>query len=175
MKQGLTHVYTGNGKGKTTAALGLLLRAYGRGMLVALVQFLKGRVSGEVCALENLPGITVFRYARDYGFYKTASEQDRQEMARLNNIYLTESFRLAKDGLCGLLILDEIFAAYNNKAIDTQLADKLILNKPPDLELVLTGRNAPQHFTRAADYVTEFVKRKHPYDIGITSREGIEF
>jgi len=82
---------------------------------------------------------------------------------------------LAKEGTFDLLVLDEICAAYNNGAVDRELADRLILKKPSNLELVLTGRNAPEHFAEAADYVTEFVKRKHPYDNGITARKGIEF
>ena len=175
MKQGLIHLYTGEGKGKTTVALGLLLRAYGRGMRVVLVQFLKGRDTGELHVLDSLPGVTVFRYSHEFGFYESANEQGKAEMIKHNNANLTEACRLANEELCDLLVLDEICAAYNNGAIDTALADKLILNKPCGLELVLTGRNAPQHFIDAADYVTELRKRKHPYDNGIAAREGIEF
>lgn len=175
MRQGLIHVYTGDGKGKTTAALGLILRAYGRGLHVVLVQFLKGCETGELYALDALSGITVLRYPQKLGFYKSASEQNKKEMVRLNNEHLAQAHRLALDGLCDLLVLDEICAAYNNRAADTELTDKLVLNKPLGLELVLTGRNAPQHFIDAADYVTEFMKRKHPYDSGIAAREGVEF
>ena len=80
MKKGLIHLYTGEGKGKTTAALGLLLRANGHGLRTVLVQFLKGRDSGELTALGRLPGVTVLRYDRDFGFYRSASEADRAEM-----------------------------------------------------------------------------------------------
>ena len=175
MKQGLIHVYSGNGKGKTTAALGLLLRAYGHGMRVVLVQFLKGRDTGELHALETLSGVTILRNTQEFGLYKNASERDRMEITRQNNANLTEASRIVSEGLCELLVLDEICAAYNNGAVDTHLADKLIFHKPRGLELVLTGRDAPQHFIEAADYVTEFTKRKHPYDNGIASREGVEF
>ena len=175
MRQGLTHVYTGDGKGKTTAALGLLLRANGRGMRTMLVQFLKGRDTGELHALDNLRNVTILRYTHDFGFYSSANEQGKIEMTRHNNANLTEACRLAYEGLCDLLVLDEICAVYNSGAIDTALANRLILNKPSGLELVLTGRNAPQHFIDAADYVTKFMKCKHPYDNGITAREGIEF
>ena len=175
MRQGFIHVYTGDGKGKTTAALGLLLRASGRGMRAVLVQFLKGRDTGELYALENLRGVTVLRYAREFGFYDSASEEDKEEMKRRNNANLLEASRLAHEGLCDLLVLDEICAAYTNGALDTALADKLVFDKPYGLELVLTGRNAPPRFMGAAKYVTEFVKRKHPYDGGIAAREGIEF
>ncbi len=172
---GLTHLYTGDGKGKTTAALGLILRASGRGMRTVLVQFLKGRDTGEIHALTHLPGVIVLRHTREFGFYKSASEQDKVEMTKQNNDNLTEAIRLATGGLCDLLVLDEMCVAYTNDALDTALADNLILHKPTGLELVLTGRNAPQHFIHAADYMTEFVKRKHPYDSGIAAREGIEF
>ena len=175
MRQGMIHLYTGDGKGKTTAALGLLLRARGRGMRVVLAQFLKGRETGELHMIEKFPGVTILRYTRDFGFYISASETDRAEMSRQNNTNLTEAHRLVDNGLCDLLVLDEICAAYNNGAVDAELTDKLIANKPPGLELVLTGRNAPPHFMETADYVTEFVKRKHPYDNGIPARKGVEF
>ena len=175
MKQGLIHVYTGEGKGKTTAALGLLLRASGRGMRAVLVQFLKGRDTGEIHALENLRGVAILRCTREFGFYASASEANKAEMRQQNNVNLLEASRLAFEGLCDLLVLDEICAAYTNGALDTALADRLILHKPFGLELVLTGRTPPPHFVDAADYVTEFMKRKHPYDDGIAAREGIEF
>jgi cob(I)alamin adenosyltransferase len=175
VKQGLLHVYTGDGKGKTTAALGLMLRAYGRGLRTVLVQFLKGRDTGELRALENISDIIILRYERDFGFFAFASEQDKAEMININNGYLTEAYRLANEELCDLIVFDELCAAYNNGALDKSLADKVILNKPTGLEFVLTGRSAPQKFIDAADYVTEFVKRKHPYDSGIAAREGIEF
>ena len=171
----MLHLYTGDGKGKTTAALGLLLRAYGRGMRVVLAQFLKGRDTGELHALEKLQGVAVLRHTRDFGFYASASEQDRAEMKRQNDANLAEAVRLTDKGLCDLLVLDEICAAYNNGAVDAALADKLIYNRPHGLELVLTGRNAPPRFAEAADYVTEFINRKHPYDSGAAAREGIEF
>ena len=175
MSHGLIHLYTGDGKGKTTAALGLLLRARGCGMRVVLAQFLKGRDTGELHSVEQFPDVTVLRYTRDFGFYFSASETDKAEMKRQNNMNLTEACKLAADGLCDLLILDEICAAYNNGAVDTKLADKLIMNKPASLELVLTGRNAPPHFMEIADYITDFVKCKHPYDSGVPAREGIEY
>ena len=175
MIQGLMHVYTGDGKGKTTAALGLLIRAYGHGMHTILVQFLKGSDTGEIQALAHLQETAVLRHTRDFGFFNSADKQEKEEMTRQNNENLIKAFRLASDRVCSFLILDEICAAYHHGAIDTILADKLILDKPCGLELVLTGRNAPQHFIDAADYVTEFVKHKHPYDKGIAARKGVEF
>jgi len=175
MNRGLIHLYTGDGKGKTTAALGLLLRAHGRGKRIVLVQFLKGRDSGELKALESLPGITVLRYTHDYGFFNSADKQSKNEIISKNNALLSEAQRLSDSGSCDLLILDEICAAYQNDALDIKLVDKLIREKPVGLELVLTGRNAPQYFVDNADYITEFVKQKHPYDDGIAAREGVEY
>ncbi|MCL2166311.1 MAG: cob(I)yrinic acid a,c-diamide adenosyltransferase [Clostridiales bacterium] len=175
MRQGLIHLYTGDGKGKTTAALGLLLRAYGSGMRVVLAQFFKGRDTGELHAIEKLPGVTVLRYTQEFAFYPFASEEQKAEMHRQNNLILIEAFRFATEDLCDLLILDEICAAYQYGAVDAEMTDKLIMHKPSGLELVLTGRNAPPHFMEAADYVTEFMKRKHPYDNGTLAREGVEY
>ena len=175
MKHGLIHVYTGDGKGKTTAALGLILRASGYGMRTVLVQFLKGRDTGEIHVLKNLRNVTVLRGTQALGFYTSTSEADQAEMKRQNNANLIEAFRSADEGLCDLLVLDEICVAYSNSSLDKALLDKLILNKPFSLELVLTGRNTPPHFIELADYVTEFVKHKHPYDNGVAARKGVEF
>ena len=175
MKQRLIHVYTGDGKGKTTAALGLALRASGHGLKIVLVQFLKGRDVGELHALERLDNIKVLRYSQDFGFYVSADDATREKMRTRNNENLAEACRLMDQGLCDLLILDEVCAAYQNDAVDRKMVDDLLANKPEKLEMVLTGRNAPPHFTEMADYVTEFVKHKHPYDSGIAAREGIEF
>jgi cob(I)alamin adenosyltransferase len=174
MARGLIHLYTGDGKGKTTAALGLILRARGRGMRTVLVQLLKGSDTGELAPLRQL-GVTILRNDRDFGFYHTATEVDKSEMYRQNTANLAEAVRLAEACLCDLLVLDEICAAYSLGAVDVSLADKLIQHKPQGLELVLTGRDAPEHFTEVADYVTDFVSRRHPYDRGIAAREGIEY
>jgi len=175
MSRGYIHLYTGDGKGKTTAAMGVILRANGSGKRTVLVQFLKGRETGEIEALKSLENITVLRHTRDFGFFISASDKDKEEIINQNNANLLEASRLANAGLCDLLVLDEICAAYTNNALDTELADKLIKEKPISLELVLTGRSAPLHFIEHADYVTELVKHKHPYDEGVKARKGVEF
>jgi cob(I)alamin adenosyltransferase len=125
--------------------------------------------------LKKFNDIKILRYSRDFGFFFTANEQVKQEMIRENNANLDEAISIANQGLCDLLVLDEVCAAYNNNALDKKNADEFILNKPQGLELVLTGRNAPKHFIEAADYVTEFVNHKHPYENGIAARIGIEY
>lgn len=172
---GLIHLYTGKGKGKTTAALGLVMRAYGRGKRIVLVQFLKGRDTGELHTLARMPGLTLLRYTKDFGFYHAASQEDKTEMIRQNNANLAQAIHMSRQGLCDLLILDEVCAAYTKGAVDRARVDDFISSKPSGLELVLTGREAPPHFVEWADYVTEFVNHKHPYDQGIAAREGIEF
>jgi cob(I)alamin adenosyltransferase len=142
---------------------------------VVLVQFLKGSDTGELHALERLRDVTVLRYPRSFGFYPSANEQDKKEMTRLNNAYLAEARRLAAEGRCDVLVLDEICAAYALGSLDTALADRLVLDKPPHMELILTGRKPPEHFLKAADYVTVCKKGKHPFDSGVPAREGIEF
>ncbi|MDR1664398.1 MAG: cob(I)yrinic acid a,c-diamide adenosyltransferase [Clostridiales bacterium] len=175
MIPGLIHVYTGDGKGKTTAALGLVLRAAGRGINAVIAQFLKGRDTGELHALKSINGVTVFRNSRDFGFYSAAGEVIKAEIFRENNENFIRGLALAREyGRC-LLVLDEICPAYHIGAINKDLVDDLLITKPPGIELVLTGRNAPEHFVKAAGYVTVFTKQKHPYDAGIAAREGIEF
>lgn len=175
MNKGLIHLYTGDAKGKTTASLGLALRALGHDMKVVLVQFLKGRETGELKSLEKIGNVQIFRYPRDFGFFKSASDEDKAEMTRLNNENLKKALNLVGEGSCDLLILDEVCGAYNNQALDRELVDDLIKDKPLQLELVMTGRNAPAHFIDLADYVSEFVKIKHPFDKGIGSRKGVEY
>jgi len=160
MTQGLIHLYTGDGKGKTTAALGLLLRAHGCGMRTVLVQFLKSRDTGEIKALKSLGDVTILRHTQTFGFFSMESEQNKVEIINQNNKNLLEAQRLVNTGSCDLLVLDEICAAYSLNALDTSLAEKLIKEKPLNLELVLTGRDAPKCFIENADYITELVKQK---------------
>ncbi|WMJ89520.1 cob(I)yrinic acid a,c-diamide adenosyltransferase [Anaerocolumna sp. MB42-C2] len=174
MNQGLIHVYCGDGKGKTTAAIGLAIRAAGSGMKVVLLQFLKGRVVSELESLKLIPGITVIRNHKDLGFYNTMSPQDKKDITVYHNENLRKALDMVKRDSCDLLILDEIMAAYKYELVDCPLIDDLILNKKKELELVLTGRDPAPLFLEKADYVSEIKKVKHPYDKNITARKGIE-
>ena len=175
MSRCMIHLYTGNGKGKTTAALGLLLRAFGHGKRTVLVQFLKGRDTGEIKALEKLGDVTILRSTREFGFFNMETDENKKEIIKQNNMILLEAYLISEAGACDLLVLDEICAAYTNGALDTKLVDRLIKEKPFEMELVMTGREAPQIFLENADYITEFKKQKHPFDKGIAAREGIEY
>jgi cob(I)alamin adenosyltransferase len=165
------HIYTGDGKGKTTAALGLALRAAGRGKTVVIAQFMKGADTGELRSLSRLPGVTVLRNKKHYGFFNRVGAETQSHIIADNNSSLEEALRLP----CDLLILDEVFSAYSMGALNRKAIDDLVLEKNENRELVLTGRNPPQHIIDAADYVSEIRKIKHPYDRGIQAREGIEY
>ena len=175
MSLGLVHVYTGAGKGKTTAALGLLLRAAGRGIPAVLVQFLKGGQSGELAALERLPGVTVLRGKAGSAFAAAMSPEDRAATRALHDSSLREAVRLARSGACGLLVLDEVMAALKHGLLDEGRPRQLLAQPPAGVELVLTGRDAPDWLLERADYITEMGKLRHPYDRGSAAREGIEY
>ena len=172
---GLIHLYTGDGKGKTTAAMGLSLRAAGSGKKVVIVQFLKGRSTGEVNALMHIPGITILRNQKDYGFYAFQNEAIQIETAKEHNENLIAALQLVQQRKCDFLVLDEVVAAYQLGALDRSILDNLLLHKPSELELVLTGREPPPHFISMADYISEIKKIRHPYDSGIAARKGIEY
>lgn len=172
---GLIHIYTGDGKGKSTAAFGLALRAAGCGKQVLIVQFFKGRDCGELRSFALLPNVTVLRLDRAPGFFKYLDETARAEVRAQHDALLAEANRRMREGQCDLLILDEAISAYNHHALDRTVLDEMLHTKPEEMELVLTGRNAPETLTSAVHYVTEMKKLKHPYDSGIPAREGIEF
>ncbi len=176
MKQGLTHVYYGNGKGKTTAALGLGMRAWGCGLQVVLVQFLKDFSTGELKALAQLPGFTVLRgKAKGKLFSRDMSEEEKAATTFIHEANLKQALSLVNTGKCDLLILDEAFDAYQLGLLGDAILRPLIEEKPGELELVITGHAPVEWVLNRADYVTEMVKQKHPYDRGIGARRGIEF
>lgn len=171
---GLVHIYTGAGKGKTTAAVGLAVRAAGRGRRVLFVQFLKDNSSGEIGPLRRL-GIVVRGLSRQYGFVRNLSEADKGQVAAEHDHLLRTAIAEAKSGRWDLLVLDEIMAACKHNLAQRQLVDGLLAEKPEHLEVVLTGRDAPQEWLAKAQYVTEMTLQKHPYQQGIAAREGIEY
>ena len=173
LDRGLVQVYTGDGKGKTTAALGLALRAAGQGFSVHIVQFMKGwRTSGELKALEWLPSISICRFGRAEFVHPQGITSEDREMAREALAHSQEAIR---SGRYDLVILDEINVALAWKLVDLQAVLDLIKTKPEGLELVLTGRSAPQEVIEVADLVTEMREVKHPYHQGLASRRGIDF
>ena len=173
---GLIHVYYGDGKGKTTAALGLLLRAAGYGQRIVLVQFLKDAKSGELAALDRIPNVTVLRgKAPGAAFFRDMTDEQKAETRRIHDGNIQKAAELAKAGECDLLILDEALDAYQLGLLSEDILRSLLDGKPAQLELVITGHTPTGWISEKADYVTQMVKIKHPYDRGITARRGVEF
>ncbi|MBB6214610.1 cob(I)alamin adenosyltransferase [Anaerosolibacter carboniphilus] len=175
LSQGLVHIYTGDGKGKTTAALGQALRTVGCGYRVFMVQFLKGGDSGELHSAEKLkPDFQIFRFDTAKKFFWTLNDEEKKEVKR--NIDKAFAFveEVIQKESCDLLILDEIMGVLSNKLLTVQQVCNLIEGKPKHMELILTGRNVPQEIVELADYVSEMKMIKHPFQKGIGAREGIE-
>lgn len=172
LEQSCVQVYTGNGKGKTTAALGLALRAVGRGLKVCMFQFIKGGGQyGEHLAAEKLaPLLTIIQSGRP-GWVNT---KDITEDRRVAQEALLRAEQLLTTGGFDLFICDEINGAVDFGLIDVEQVLELIGKKPERTELVLTGRNAHQRVIDAADLVTEMREIKHYYKAGVPARTGIE-
>jgi cob(I)alamin adenosyltransferase len=171
-KRGYIQVYTGNGKGKTTAALGLGLRASGDGLNVFMLQFMKGRRYSEIDAIDKIENFTIVQHGRDEFVSKKDPEQVDVDLAR-------GGFEKAKEvllsGIYDVVILDELNVAVDFGLIPLGEALNLIKSKPEHVELVLTGRGAPEEFIELADLVTEMREIKHFYEKGVEARKGIEF
>lgn len=171
----MIQIYCGDGKGKTTAALGLAVRAAGAGMRVRFVQLLKGGHTSELASLARLPEVTVCRCDRDYGFTFRMTEADRAAVTACHNRLLTETVQAMAAHSTDLVVLDELFAAYNAGLLDRTLAEQLVRDCPASEELVLTGREPAECFLAAADYISEIRAVRHPYTRGVAAREGIEY
>jgi cob(I)alamin adenosyltransferase len=172
LNKGYVHVYTGPGKGKTTAALGLGIRAAGAGMKVHMVQFMKGRRYSEINVIENINNFTVTQHGRDEFVSKEHPEQIDIDLAQNGLIYSNE---IISSCVYNLIILDEINVAVDYKLISLDNIISIINNKPETLELILTGRYADPEIIRNADLVTEMLEIKHPYQQGVVARKGIDF
>ncbi len=172
MERGLVQVYTGDGKGKTTAALGLALRACGHGLHVFLAQFAKGQPTGELDALARFPDlVTVRRYGRESFIIGEPSPEDRR-LAREGWQEVREA--VARGGQ-DILILDEIGTALEHNLVEPAEVLALMAAKPAALEIVLTGRKFPPEVLETADLVTEMRAVKHYHARGVPARKGIEY
>jgi cob(I)alamin adenosyltransferase len=171
MEKGFVQIYTGDGKGKTTAALGLALRAAGHGFRTYIAQFMKGQSYGELKAARSLPEITIEQFGKN-------------TFTHINKV-MPRDIQMAKTGLAAaaqamlsqkyqLIILDEINVVLHFQLLSTSELLYFIALKPPDIELILTGRHAPQELINRADLVTEMRQIKHYYSLGISARIGIE-
>ena len=170
---GLLHIYCGDGKGKTTAALGLAVRCAGSGRKVLLVQFLKDGKSSEFASLDRVPNIETVPQTRIFGFSWTLPPEEKAEAGVYYTGLLEDAFR--RCGEFDLLILDEVLGACSTGMVDEGRLLELLERKPDALEVVLTGRGPSQALQDRADYVTEMKMVKHPFEKGVPAREGIEF
>lgn len=170
--KGLVHVYTGDGKGKTTAAFGLALRRAGSGGRVFIIQFLKGKPSGEAAAIKKL-GVEHLLANPGIDFVNNLSRSDYKKQKEMAEKALINAEAIIKK--VDMLILDEIICAVNCGFLALDEVLNFIKRKPGNVELVLTGVCAPCEICEIADYVTVMQKKKHPYDSGICARSGIEF
>ena len=170
MSEGLIHLYWGDGKGKTTAAMGLALRALGQGKKVAVLQFMKDGRSGEIRMLETL-GAAVFAGKPGGGFVRNMPEEERAAVRKRQNELLREIMGREDD----LVILDEACSAWQQEMADHALLKRAVLDRPSGQEIVLTGREPADWMLEAADYSTEMRCEKHPLSRGIKARRGVEY
>ena len=173
LEKGLTQVYTGDGKGKTSAAFGLALRAIGRGLKVYVIQFIKGGFDyGELHIVDRLPNLTLRAFGR--GRFITSEGPTEEDIEQAREA-LELAWKVVKSGEYDVVILDEINVALHYKLIDLKEVLRLIEEKPKHVELILTGRKAPMELVAKADLVTEMLEIKHPYQQGMAPRLGIEY
>lgn len=170
---GKIHLITGPGKGKTTAAFGLALRAVGHGLRVHVIQFMKtGETTGEVLAARKLEGIRVEQFGTGR-FVNPREVSDGDKKAAADAMAVAKV--VIEKGECELLILDEINPAVSFGLVSAGEVLRLLRDRSKGIEVVLTGRNAPIEFIEYADYVSIIESKKHPFDQGLEARKGIEW
>jgi len=170
MKKGYVHIYTGNGKGKTTASFGLALRASGAGLKVFIGQFVKGMFYSELNILPKIENITLKQYGQDCFIVNKPTEND----IKIAKDGLNEIKEVLESGKYDLVILDEANIALYYELFSTEELIDVLNNRAPKTEVVITGRKAPEKLIEYADLVTEMREIKHYYTQGVQAREGIE-
>ena len=173
MDTGRIHIYFGDGKGKTTAAVGQAVRAAGYGFRVLFFQFLKDTFSNERKILEQISNITCLPGREQVKFVSRMNGDEKAELLHYNNKALDEIVKFCSP--FDLLVMDEALCAVGLKVLSEEKLISFLKHKPRGLEIVLTGHQASDRMKEIADYATEMHKIKHPYDLGKLAREGIEF
>ena len=173
MESGMVHIYCGDGKGKTSAAVGLAARAAGAGLSVLFAQFLKTGDSAELAALERMGGVDVALPARSFGFVWTLSDAQKNQMREVYADFWREL--TARAARYDVLVADELLDAINLGLVDLAEAVAWLRGRHAGLEVVLTGRDPAPELVELADYVSEVRKVKHPFDRGVAARRGIEY
>jgi len=171
-RRGLLHVYTGQGKGKTTAALGVVFRALGRGLRVAVVQFIKGKwKTGERLFAETIPGLTFLVMGQGFTWESDDLTRDRDAAMKA----WAAAAELVAGGEYAVVVLDELTYAINYGFIEASEVLTALTNRPADVHVIVTGRNAPEELCVVADLVTEMKSVKHPFERGIRAQPGIDY
>jgi cob(I)alamin adenosyltransferase len=187
-RKGLIHVYTGDGKGKTSTAVGLGFRACGQGLKVFMIQFLKGGgFSGEVDASKKINNFIIRQYGKDCP-YSENMKKGEQECGNCKDCFLTRkeekekveealllAEKIAKSTKYDVLILDEINNTLSRRLTSLSRIKSIIKKRRPHMEIILTGRNAPQEIIELADYATDLKRIKHPFTKGLRARYGIDY
>ncbi len=169
--EGKAHLYCGDGKGKTTASMGLILRALGRNRKVVLVQFLKGLPTGEINILSQQKNIEILRAVEVKKFTFQMTDDEKKSVKESHDLLLKEALAIP----CDLLVLDESISTYNLELVDRELLRSALKHREDGKEIVLTGRDPDDYFLQNCDYVSEIKCIKHPYDTGLNAREGVEY
>jgi cob(I)alamin adenosyltransferase len=174
VEKGFVHIYYGEGKGKTSAALGLAMRASGAGLRVIVVQFNKGKESSEIKSLNKL-GIKSIIVQNETGYVPFMDQDEKSRCLTDYQQCMTHVFELITSDQYDVIILDELLAALETGMVDIQQVVDLIQKKSPQVELVITGRYPTHELIEMADYVSEVKVIKHPYSQGVLPRLGIEY
>lgn len=173
----MVHIYCGEGKGKTTASVGLAMRALGNGYSVVFVQFLKSGRTGEVEVLKTLDNVKILRAEKPMKFTFQMNESEREECRRLNEELFQRGVSAFTEKEKAILVLDEAIGSLNEGLLNFTGIKNLLetWGHKPEKEILLTGRGPSKELLDFGDYVSKIEKVKHPYDLGTTAREGIEF
>ena len=169
----MVHIYCGDGKGKTTCAMGLAVRAAGHGRKVVVAQFLKGSNSGERAVLESLPTVNCLPVPETIKFIFAMDELEKAEARAQMTAAFAQAVEAGRDS--DLLVLDELCGAITTGMVPLEDVLAFLDNRPEGLEVVITGRDPASELQERADYITEMRKVKHPFDKGVNAREGIEW
>lgn len=173
--EGLIHIYTGEGKGKTTAAIGLAVRAAGAGKKVWFSQFMKGQKTSELNSLAYIPGIETLRSDRDFPFFNKMTDEDKQEQRKIHDAIICRLIEALDEDRADVIILDELTYPYEWNLVDVSMVEELLDKAKGKCEVIITGRNPVGRLMDRADYITDMKCVRHPYDKGITARLGIEY
>lgn len=174
METGLIHIYEGDGKGKTTAAIGLAVRVAGAGGNVLFTQFLKDGTSSEISVLNKIKGMEVYSCTEKLGFVFRMNKEEKAAAAKVYDRYFEEIKKRLLKLDYHLLVLDEVLDACSTGILQEQKLYTFLMAKQPHLEVVMTGHSCTERLEQLADYYSKITKVHHPYDRGIKARMGIE-